>query len=151
MKELSIRLTWQTAQKRAVLATVVLGVAETSYDAASLAAALMQDCIQIERLAKTGLVSVIEELSEEVRKGGKPALLLTKAGEAALCLANRHRGVRAVAVSDVSTARTSVAAVGANFLVLDPERKSVSVINRIVRDFLAAPKECPADFAAVLG
>ena len=153
LRELKIGLAFEQTSPGPVIdgPTIVLGIAETNYEAAGLVEALSREGLAIERLAKTGLVTVVGEMCDEVHKGGKPAVLLTTSREAALCLANRQRGVRAVAVHDLGALRKSVAAVGANFLVIDPSGKGLSVLARLVREFVAAPKHCPAELAAILG
>ena len=79
----------------------------------------------IEQLARSGLASVIEELGDEVRKGGKLGLLITGAVDLALCLANRRAGVRAVRGAESECVRRAVESIGANLLVLDLAGKSL--------------------------
>ncbi len=72
---------------------------------------------------------MIDELCGQVTLGGRLGLMLTRATDVAVCLANRTRGVRAVAASDPSTATRAIAAVGMNSLVLDPLGQSLFPID----------------------
>ncbi|HEX7446454.1 MAG TPA: hypothetical protein VF306_02850 [Pirellulales bacterium] len=132
-------------------ATVVWGQAEANYEAARLLDALARERISIEPLAQTGLAQVIDELGDEISKGGKPAVLLTGMPAVALCLANRQRGVRAVMAQSVATTMLAVRAVGANLLVVDPAGRSWFELKRLLGQFIAgAPYPCPAEYRGQL-
>ncbi|HEX5447381.1 MAG TPA: hypothetical protein VFW87_26440 [Pirellulales bacterium] len=132
-------------------ATVAWGQAETNYEAARLLAALARERISVEPLAQTGLAQVIDELGDEITKGGKPAVLLTAKAAVALCLANRRRGVRAVMAQSFATTLQAVRAVGANLLVVDPASRSWFELKRLVGGYVAgAPYSCPAEYRGQL-
>ena len=125
---------------------LVVGTAETNYDATSLVQAVAREGKTVERLAQTGLVQVVRELGDEAVKGGKLGLLLTNETAAALCLANRRAGVRAVAATSVAATPRAVRKVGANVLVIDPVGRGAFEMQRIVSQFVAgAPYACPAE------
>ena len=131
--------------------TVVWGQAETNYEAARLLDALARERISIESLAQSGLTQVIDELSDEINKGGKPAILLTAKAAVAVCLANRRRGVRAVMAQSVATTMQAVRAVGGNLLVVDPVGRSGFELKRLAGQFIAgAPYVCPAEYRGQL-
>ena len=131
--------------------TLVVGVAETKYDARSLTQAIAREGTTVERLAQTGLVQAVREISEEATKGGKLGLLLTCETAAALCLANRRPGMRAVAAAGVAATSRIVRSVGANVLVIDPIGRGAFEMQRIVGQFVAgAPYACPAEYTKEL-
>lgn len=130
---------------------LVVAAAETKYDAANLIQAVVREGTAIERLAQTGLVQVVRELGDEAAKGGKLGLLLTGETAAALCLANRRAGVRAVAATSVAATPRAVRSVGANVLVIDPASRGAFEMQRIASQFIAgAPYACPAEYAKEL-
>lgn len=131
--------------------TVVWGQAETNYESAQLIDALARERICIEPLAQTGLAHVIDELGDEITKGGKPAVLLTSKPAVALCLANRRRGVRAVMAQTVAATMQVLRAAGGNLLVVDPADRSWFELKRLVGQFVAgAPYPCPAEYRSQL-
>jgi hypothetical protein len=130
---------------------LVVGVAETKYDATSLVQAIARAGTTVERLAQTGMVQAVREISEEATKGGKLGLLLTGETAAALCFANRRVGVRAVAATSVVATPRAVQSIGANVLVIDPAGRGAFEMQRIVSQFVAgAPYAVPAEFAKEL-
>ncbi|HJT31089.1 MAG TPA: hypothetical protein VJ783_03405, partial [Pirellulales bacterium] len=130
---------------------VAWGQAETNYESARLIEALARERITIEPMAQTGLRQVIDELGEEIVKGGKPAVLLTGQAAVALCLANRRRGVRAVMAQTVAATMQVLQAAGGNLLVVDPAGRSWFELKRLVGRFVAgAPYPCPAEYRSHL-
>lgn len=106
--------------------------------------------VSVELLARVGLVDVVREMSEQVALGGTKGILFTSATAAAVCLANRHRGVRAVTVRDAEEAAQSSASIGANLLVVRPEGCSTWTQLRMAQKFMNCKAKCPADFADAL-
>ena len=87
---------------------------------------------------RPGWRSVVEELTDAVRKGGKLGLLITGAVDLALCLANRRSGVRAVQGSEPAGVRRAVESVGANLLTARAHGgKSLFQQLKIVREFIS--------------
>jgi len=130
---------------------LVVGVAETKYDATSLVQAIAREGTTVERLAQTGLVQAVREISDEAAKGGKLGLLLTDETAAALCLANRRAGVRAVAATSIAATPRTMQSVGANVLMIDPAGRGAFGMQRIVSQFVAgAPYACLAEYAKEL-
>jgi hypothetical protein len=154
LREAQIAISYRVGQKANTPRQVglVLGVAETTSDPAPLEAALRREETAIEQLARSGLASVVEELGDEVRKGGKLGLLITGAVDLALCLANRRAGVRAVLGAEPAGVRRAVESIGANLLVLDIAGKSLFQQLKIVREFSSpGPRSCPPAWLQVLG
>ena len=131
---------------------LVVGVADTNYDPASLVQMLSNDRVKIERLPSVGLIEVVDELCEHVVKGGTFGLLITVQTAAALCLANRHRGVRAVLGHSVLAVRDASSSVAANFLVIDPTGKGLFELRQMVRTLTQCKQnECPPALRQKLG
>jgi hypothetical protein len=106
----------------------------------------------VELLARVGLIDVVREISEQIVLGGKKGILFTTEAAAALCLANRRRGVRAVAASDAREVDRTAASVGANLLVIRPEGLTTWNQLSIAREFVNCGQvKCPAEYADSLG
>ncbi len=123
-------------------------MAETNYEPASLVDVLSRDRVHVERLPQLGLIGVIDELCDAIVKGGQMGLLITGQTAAALCLANRQRGVRAALGNDVQTVVAAVTSVAANLLVIDPVAKSLFELKQIMYAwFHAGRQQVPAPCA----
>ncbi|HEY1602577.1 MAG TPA: hypothetical protein VGG64_23435 [Pirellulales bacterium] len=144
-----VQVSFAAIAPRASVALVV-GIAEASgakmFDSAAFVEALLRDGLPIERLAKTGLTSVVEELADHAARGGRPTVMLTARPEAAACLANRWSGVRAVAGRDVASIRRAIADVAANLVAVDPAGDPGG-FRRVLQDYCAGwPRPVPALF-----
>jgi hypothetical protein len=129
-----------------------IGVAECIVEPVSVRR--LQDAlgVPLEPLVRVGLVEVVREMSEQVVMGGAKGILFTTEPAAALCLANRRRGVRAIGGRRVDEIGRSVAAVGANLLVVDPTGLTTWSQIEIAREFARrGSRTCPAAFAELLG
>lgn len=130
----------------------VLGVAEISYEPAELIRLMGHEGVTFEPIARTGLITVVDEMTERVVKDGELGLLLTGAPMAALCLANRRGGVRAIFGMDQPTVQRGVAEVGANFLIVDANRRSTFELKNLVKAFCRDwPRACRAAWLDRLG
>ena len=70
----------------------------------------------------------------------------------AICLANRHQGVRAVSGLDAATAVADAASVGANVLVLCPRGLGLTQLRQMIREFCReGVRECPEALRNRLG
>ena len=85
---------------RASKPSLVVGVADTPFDPAALVRMVAPLAGGIERLAKTGVATVVAEVAEAVTKEGRLGLVLSGQPHVAACLANRQRGVRAAVARD---------------------------------------------------
>jgi hypothetical protein len=124
----------------AVRPTLTIGVAEVTNgacDVPALIAAFAKTGCAVERIAETGLTSVTAELTELSSKGGRPVVLLTSRPAAAVCIANRCRGVRAVGGRDSRGVLESILEVAANFVAIDPASLSAFELRRLVTEFVA--------------
>src|SRR5262249_13812773 len=120
----------KTAGNRSLL----VGVAETSFDLAALAAALAGSGMALERLPQIGLTGVIDKMCDAVVKGGRLGMLFTGQPAAAVCLANRRHGVRAALGTCARNVADDRAAIGTNLLVVDPRGKSSFELGQMARE-----------------
>ena len=98
------------------------------------------------------LIATVDTLVVELAKERTLGLLLTRHTAAALCLANRVRGVRAIWGLDVAGVVRDAAAVGANLLVVDPAAAGVFRLKQLVAQFCrAGVQACPQVFSQRLG
>ncbi len=130
---------------------LVLATAETDFDTAWLIRLLARKGVRSEPIARSGLVSAMGELAERVRMNGELGLMLCDCAAAAICLGNRHKGVRAVWGADRAATAKAARAVGANLLAIEPAGKGPFEIVQIVESFLAAGGgACPERFITQL-
>jgi ribose 5-phosphate isomerase RpiB len=106
--------------------------------------------ITVQQLARTGFASVVREMCDAVALGGQRALLFTGATPAALCLANRRRGVRAASASDASAAEAARRSIAANALVIDPTKTTAFQMQRIAERLLHDDLDLHGCFASIL-
>ncbi|MBI1901141.1 MAG: hypothetical protein HYS13_08530 [Planctomycetia bacterium] len=132
---IAIRVGWAPPTAPAAQLPLALGVAETNFSPAALVSALQRRGISIQHVARSGLAGVVADLVDLVGKSGHLGLLLTSESAAAVCLANRHRGVRAATAASVDETREAIAAIGANLLVVDPRHVGAFPLARMVADF----------------
>ena len=131
------------------LAMTVLG---TRFDPASLGRALESEGIEVRTHQTDCLVDATDRLAGEVCEPNTLGLVVSTYPAIALCLANRHQGVRAVLGIDAARAVADAASVGANLLVVDPSTTSFLQIKQIVGRFCReGPRECPESLRQRLG
>lgn len=138
-------ITLVRALKSASAATVqvIVGTADVRFDVGELAKAMRQHGIEIQQTAESGLVEVIQSIAKKVNDQWR-GIVLTNSVSAALCLANRLGGVRAVTAANRGEVNEAIHAVGANVLVVDCQRRGKFEVQRIVEAFATAPMtECP--------
>lgn len=123
-----------------------------SFDAAPLVEHLRSGgCTPVEHQADC-LVRTTNALAVEVHTDAALGLILTRHAAVALCLANRHAGVRAVTAGDVPTLHAAVEAVGANVLVLDWSKLSGFALKQLAAAFCRqGVRACPEALRDVLG
>ncbi|MDZ4817725.1 MAG: hypothetical protein SGJ20_01995 [Planctomycetota bacterium] len=137
---------------KAVARTIVLGLADTKYEPAKLIQLLRQQGTQSERVANSGLLSVMDELSDRVAINGELAILLTGRAQAAVCLANRQRGVRAIVAAQQNDISDGIKLLGANMIVINPAGRSQFELRRMVELFCRPEsRDCPTDLQHRLG
>jgi hypothetical protein len=123
---------------------LALAVAESNFRVSPLVAALAAEGMSLERVSPSGLLEVIDELCDRVARRGQLGLLLTGQTAAALCLANRQRGVRAGLGTSVEAVVKTVETIAATLLVIDPERMSLFELRRMASEFARLGRQsCP--------
>jgi hypothetical protein len=131
---------------------LVVAVADTQADPAALIRLVSPLTGSVERLAKTGVATVVAELADAVAKEGRLGLLLSGQPHLACCLANRQRGVRAAVARDRDEVSQAIGSLGLNVLVVDPARRNLFQLGQMVKQFLeSGPAECPTEFRKQLG
>ncbi|MGO8752611.1 MAG: hypothetical protein ACLQNE_42265 [Thermoguttaceae bacterium] len=98
------------------------------------------------------LIAANEKLAAALAAGKTLAVLLSRHTSAAVCLANRHAGVRAILGTRADAVDADAAAVGANLLVVDPMAQGFFATRQMAIRFLReGPRECPEVFREKLG
>jgi hypothetical protein len=129
---------------------LVLGTTTTSIEPAGLIAMLSREGLAVERLPQSSMIDVIEDICRRV-VAGSLGLVLSHQPAVALCLANRHRGVRAALAGDAAMVAAASDAVSPNVLIVDPAGKAMFEWQRVVRAWLAGGlPACPSSLAAHL-
>ncbi|NUQ63479.1 MAG: hypothetical protein HUU20_13450 [Pirellulales bacterium] len=125
------------------LAVVVHG----KTDPEPLLKALAGDGIPVQPHQSDCIIAAGDLLAQRLAGGNALGLLLTKYAAAAVCLANRLPGVRAVLATDPATVAADAASVGANLLVVNPVHSGLFRARQIIGQFYRqGPQECPAAF-----
>lgn len=126
---------------------LVLVTAGGRYDPTALIGRLAKESLDVESQRSDCLIAATDLLAAEVTKPDTMGLLLARETAAALCLANRHRGVRAVSAADPAGVSTAAVAVGANLLVIDPATVAFHQLKQTITEFCRhGPRPCPEVF-----
>jgi hypothetical protein len=126
---------------------LVVVAARTKFDPEPLENTLKSEGIEAQCHKTDCLLAATDQLAGELAKGDALGLLLTPHTAAALCLANRLAGVRAVLGSNANSAEADIRAVGANLLVADPQSVSLFKLARMVGDYYRGGiRPCPEVF-----
>lgn len=136
-----------TAGKPEIGLRLIVGiVGANESQAESLLRLLARGPISVERIAAKDLPAMIDELARSLAGPSAIGLLLTSDAAAAVCLANRLAGVRAMAAGTetLTALSASARAIGANLLIIDPVGRSPFAIKPWIDRFCAgAPRACP--------
>jgi hypothetical protein len=133
-------------------AKAILMVAASTYDAAPLAGALKREGLAVEPRRMDCLIRATDRLADDLKSGWMAGILATGYTAAALCLANRHAGVRALLGVRADTVAAEAASVGANLLVVDPATSGFWGLKQMASRFLrGGPRQCPEVFEKRLG
>lgn len=131
---------------------LVMTILGSQFDPAGLIRALEVEGIPVQTHKLDCLIAATDLLAEEVVKPNTLGLVVSAHAAAAICLANRHQGVRAVLGIDPARVGRDAASVGANLLVVDPRANGFFQIKQMVSRFRAtAPGECPEILRERLG
>ena len=131
---------------------LVMMVLGSRYDPVPLTRALRNEGIEVETRRTHCLVDATDQLAGEVVEPNTLGLVVSTYPAVAICLANRHQGVRAVSGIDTATAVADAASVGANVLVVDPGTTGFFAIKQMISRFhREGPGECPEPLRERLG
>ncbi len=137
---LSRGLPAKNASAKALKFAVV--AARTRLDPKLLARSLQSEGIEVQCHKTDCILAATDQLAAELAKGGALGLLLTPHTAAALCLANRLAGVRAVLGCNAGDIEADASAVGANLLIADPHSVSLFKLARMAGDFYRGGIRC---------
>ncbi|HUS39945.1 MAG TPA: hypothetical protein VMX74_10870 [Pirellulales bacterium] len=130
---------------------VTIGIVSPQVATASLREMLKRAGIAVNIAETRDVYEMIETLTNEVVKQTGSGIMITDETAAALCIANRRSGVRAVQAQDVSSMRSAATAVGANVLAIDPQGMSGTSLTRLIKEFIVGgPYVCPEGLRRML-
>ncbi len=133
-------------------AHVTLIVGASTYDPAPLATALAREGFAVTSHRMDCLIRATDQVADDVKSGATVAVLATPYTAAALCLANRHDGVRAILGVRADTVASEADSIGANLLVVDPAATGFFGLKQLATRFLrGGPRPCPKVFQKHLG
>ncbi|MEN6450807.1 MAG: hypothetical protein ABFC96_09965 [Thermoguttaceae bacterium] len=140
-----IALEYADAPKPAVAGVrLVLVVARTEFDPASLAAALTREGFVVEPSVSDCLVAATDQLVRDIANPATLGVLITRHTAAGVCLANRQARVRAIHGVDAPSVASAAAAVGANVLVVDPRAATFFQLKQMITEFgRGGVRPCP--------
>ncbi len=115
--------------------SLVIGAAENAACPAEVVQGLRATGVHVAQLARSGMASILEEVAEEVCKGGSLGLLLTSEPLVGVCLANRKPGARAAWAGCVKGVQNAKKQLGVNLLVVNPSGKSTAELKQMLSEF----------------
>jgi ribose 5-phosphate isomerase RpiB len=131
---------------------LVVAVPGSRLDPLPLCRALESEGVEIETHRIDCLVAATDRLAEAVGEPDTLGLVLSGHPSVAVCLANRHAGVRAVWGIDPVEAAAETASVGANVLVVNPRSTAFFPMKQMVSQFCrAGVRDCPEALRERLG
>jgi hypothetical protein len=145
LRRRGIELVQQNAAKGAkkLLAPVLLIAGRTGHDPELAVEMLRQEGIGVRSESAGCLVEATGKLAAAIAARSL-GVLWTRQTAIGLCLANRHKNVRAVLAANVPATAAAVTAVGANLLVIDPTIGTIYEKKQVLREFcLGGIRECP--------
>jgi hypothetical protein len=120
---------------------------QTRMDPKPLIAALRCEGIEATWNEMECVITATDYLAGELAKSDTLGVLLTPHTAAALCLANRLPGVRAILGSEAKGLPEDAAAVGANVVIVNPEKHSPYQLQQLIEKFYrGGVQRCPEVF-----
>jgi ribose 5-phosphate isomerase RpiB len=130
---------------------LLVGAAGTAQDLDALVKVACAELPGVTCVSGGGLADVLQRLTQAIVEQRRHGVLFTQQPAAAVCVANRRRGVRAAHGWGVAAMADATRSIGANLLVVNPAAHSVFQLRRMIREFAAAGvRECPAEWQAAL-
>jgi hypothetical protein len=125
-------------------ARLILFAARTQCDPKPLAANLRSTGLNVGCQSGDCVIAAADHLAAELANRDALGVMITPHAAAALCLANRLPGVRAILGADLSSLPEDAGAVGANVLILNPKKFSIVQLRQMIEQFCAGGvRPCP--------
>ena len=132
-----------------LVAAVVKETAGLNID--GLARALASDGIDVRQSASNCLIETTKQLAARFDDDDELGAIITSHTAAAVCLANRLPGVRAVCPASPVDVLPVTNDVGGNLIVIDPAGRGIFQVKQMIREFcLLGNHSCPEVLAAQL-
>ena len=142
----------ETTEGTATGKRVALTVLGSRIDPKPLAEELERQGIAVDMQQFDCLIRANDDMARRLAGAGTVGVMLSNYGAIAMCLANRHQGVRAILASNESRTAADAVSVGANMLVLEPRQIAPDAMRQIVAAFcLEGPGDCPKELQDRLG
>ncbi len=101
---------------------------------------------EVEALAPTSLADVLAQTAQLAVRGDALGLVWTSQSAAALCLANRRQGVRAILAASPAYVAAASADAAANVLIVDPTARAYYELRQMLAAYVAADRGRPPEF-----
>ena len=151
LKENNVSLVRTLKSVAAAGLELVLATLDSRFDSDGLVRSLQKRGVVVQQVKLADGVHAIDSVSREIIERVKIGVVLTSRVATAICVANRHRGVRAAAANNRGEIENAIREIGVNLVVIDITRRGMLEIERMVEAFIAAPqRECPAELKSIL-
>jgi len=116
----------------------------STFDLRPLCEALRRQGVAPQTGQTTSLIEAIQMAVDHIRAGGSRAVVLTGQTAAAVCMANRADGVRALHAGNAEEVERAREEIAPNLLVLNPAGSNRTNLTRVVRCFFGSQPTEPA-------
>ncbi len=130
---------------------VVVAMADVRVEPRGIVAAIANAGYHMTRLPDAGLLDTIQTLCTHAAHENRRGLLVTNSSAAALCLANRQRGVRAALGATPAAVSAAVRSIGPNVLIVDPDDCAAATLGECVTIWLHSDGKCLPELRQQLG
>jgi hypothetical protein len=128
---------------------LLVGIADVPDDVSVLTKATQEHVTglaNVQSMQQVDLAALIGRMAEWMASRPSVAVVLTRRPTAAVCLANRHRGLRAVWANTPKALAEAMNTIAPNVMIYNPAAHSVSAQRAILREFVSAGvRECPEE------
>jgi hypothetical protein len=129
-----------SADQKAVSVVAAL----TSYDPTELVNRLTQQRFNATASSCSCLIETTDNLAKQLADPNQLGVILTTHHAVALCLANRHKTLRAVSIDREDQVESIAATVGANLIIISARGRSCFQLERMLTRFIRMPNhDCP--------
>jgi hypothetical protein len=133
---------------------LILGIADTPDDVSTATRAVQNHVAglaNVESMQHADLGTLVARVGEAVSKRGSLAVVLSRRPAAAVCLANRFRGVRAVWACTPKVLKEAISTMAPNVLAYNPADHAPFAQRALLQEFVrAGVHKCPEDLRAYL-